>query len=154
MSYPKLSNAQIADVVAYHVALTEAAFPAPKTDLSEKAKAAQAVIATGAFGCNSKAVAELVSAILGETIFAPLQPGTILPGAVVCMLNTLEQEVFIIGVQHKDGGIRGIYPDGTATRNNIPLNSIGPANKEDIERFFEIRHGEDSVFVRDDGDIF
>ena len=44
---------------------------------SEKAKNAESVILTGRFGCNTSAVADLVSAILGESVSSKKSVGVV-----------------------------------------------------------------------------
>jgi len=119
---------------------------AVKNTLSKRAQAVQAVLAVQGFGCHTKAVYALTSAVLGESIPVPVALGDVaLPGilvAVVPVANTNSHNypinIPMVVVQHVDGWAKGVRMDGTLGNSLSKVASeYRLATPKQVEDFFK-----------------
>ena len=143
MTYPVLTKEQLAPIIAYHKALTQASFTEASSSLSEKAAKCQALITSNAFGCNTVAVANLVSIILGEELSSRAQAEILSGSVIVSLAGDSAGTIALVGAQGRDGSVRGYTSGGSRQQQSFSIHSknLRRADEGEIERFFEERHG-------------
>lgn len=142
MTYPKLSGGALEAAIAYAARITEASFSNEASPLSVKAEKIQQFIQTGAFGCNTEAVAKLVSMMLEEEI-APASAPKLLQGALVTATDFVSQAkkgrtYIVAGAKGKDIRLSDALGSNCPTVNTKFLRK---ATDDEIRAFVTERHG-------------